>query len=146
MKFLIKFASIFLLGFSSYSQNSLNSEELTINWLTLHTQNDIELQVRKSPCDLEGVPKEFTYGFIKIINSTSEDIEIQFSIELDYTDGCTGCDSPNEDVRTVLVKANSSIDTDCSVNNNLLSFLINNPYQLDHKNLVKVRLVGFKTL
>ncbi len=146
MKIILKIAIIFFLGFSSFSQSKIDSENLTENWSSLYSQDGLEISCRKTKCKLDGVEKEFTYGFLQVKNTSSEDKQIQFSIVLDYTDGCTGCDNPNEDVRTILVKANSSITTDCTFNNSTLSFLINNPYQLDHKVLNTLRLVGFKAL
>jgi len=146
MKTITSLIFVFVLGFTSFSQNALKSEDLSGDWNSILNQDGIEILIKKTTCQVEGVDKLFTYGFVKVINSTNKHKEIQFRVELTFTDGCTGCDNPNEDIKTVTIKPNSSIETECSSMDNSLSFLINNPFQLDHKELVEVLLNEFKTL
>ena len=134
------------ISFSSLSQSIVKSENLTEEWQSISNKDGVEILLRKSICKKEGVDKDFSYGFIRIINSTNEEKDIQFRIELTFTDGCTGCDNSNEDIKTIHLKPNASVETDCSFSNAQLSFLINNPFQLDHKELVEVLLTDFKTL
>ena len=98
--------SLFTLGSGTYAQNKVSSDRLSEDWIKVSEESGIIFSVKKEKCTIEGVDKQFTYGFVRIENVTSE--------------------------------PNSVIETDCAFDNAQLSFLIDNPLQKDHKNLLEV--------
>ena len=131
-------------GFASMAQQKINADQLSSDWTLLAVQNGVELYVQKSDCKVGNVEKPFTYGFLKVVNTTSEEKNVSFNIHLFYTDGCAGCDNPNEEYKYVNVPANESISTDCNFENGQLALLIRNPLQTDLQEFTHLSLIDLK--
>ena len=133
--------SLLTFGAQVHAQEKISSETLTIDWSQISQKDGVIISLKKEDCKIIGVDKLFTYGFIKIENTTNEAQNLQFIVQRNYTDGCVGCEHKDEYTKTVNIPANSTISAVCGSENSQLTFLINNPFQLDHKELVDLILI-----
>ncbi len=131
-------------GFATMAQQKMNAEQLSSDWTLLAAQNGVELYIQKIDCKVGNVEKPFTYGFLKAVNTTDQEKNLSFNIHLFYTDGCAGCDNPNEEYKYVNVPANGSVSTDCSFENGQLALLIRNPLQTDLQEFTYLSLIDLK--
>lgn len=114
---------------SLMAQTSLSPSNLKKDWSTLHQAEEIKIDIRKESCQIEHVNKPFDYAFLRVENSGQSELSISFQLTVKYSDGtCAGCDTSIETVRTVIVPANSTIESDCSFKNGQLSYLLKSPF------------------
>lgn len=126
-------------------QNKISAEELSSSeWVVLTDSDGIKMSVLKSECKMGDVKTPFTYGFLKIENTTNVRKHINFNINLYYADGCAGCDNANEEYVSISIEPNSTISTDCSFNHGELALLIRNPLQSDYQDFKYLQLIDFK--
>lgn len=137
-KMLLLFGAIFL-GSFAYSQESIGADKLSKEWSLLTTQNGVEVYLRKDFCDV-GAKDLFTYAHLKFVNTTSNQVSVDFNYELIHENGCVGCGSTDEYHKSVVVGASSSLEGDC-VETPELSLLINNPYQKGLGKIESVKVV-----
>ncbi len=131
-------------SFAASSQTELKADQIGADWTLITSQEGIEMYVQEGECKMGNVKTPFTYGFLRIVNTSSEAKNVSFNINLYYADGCAGCDNHNEEYTTVSVAANSSIETDCSFENGQLALLIRNPLQADYQDFKYLQLMDLK--
>jgi len=132
-------------GFTTMAQQNFNAEQLNSEWTLLNTDNGVELYIQKIECKVDGVEQPFTYGFLKVVNTTNQEQKVGINIQLIYSDGCVGCNNPNEDYKMVSVAANSTVACDCSFEDNPeLGLLIRNPLQTNLQEFENLSLIDFK--
>ena len=64
----------------------MSSDRLSEDWIKVSEESGIIFSVKKEKCTIEGVDKQFTYGFVRIENVTSEMRDIQFNVQLNFAD------------------------------------------------------------
>lgn len=122
----------------------IDAEELTNKWTLFREKEGVKLSIQKGECKMGDVKTPFTYGFLKLENTSSEQKTVSFKINVYYTDGCAGCANTNEGWVTVTIDGNSTLSTDCSFDNGSLSVLIQNPLQSDFQDFSYLQLIDFK--
>lgn len=138
------FALVFV-ALSAQSQVSMSADELSNDWSFVKEENGIKMFIKTGECLMSNDPnKPFTYGWIKLENTTSTEKDVNFHFNLFYTDGCAGCDSHYEEYKSVSVPANTTLTTDCDFEINDLSILIRNPYQLEYQEFKSLTLTDLK--
>lgn len=142
MKSIITLLLVFI-GSTAFSQ-SLTANELNDNWTLLTEQDGIKMFVQKGECQMGNVETPFTYGFLKVENTTGSTKHVNFNINLFYTDGCAGCDNHNEEYSSVTVAPNSTIVGDCTFEEAPLALLIRNPLQTDYQEFKQLSLIDLK--
>lgn len=142
MKSIFTLLLVFI-GSTAFSQ-SLNANEINDDWTLLTEQDGIKMYVQKGECQMGNVETPFTYGFLKVENSTTSTKHVNFNINLFYADGCAGCDNHNEEYSSITIEPNSVLTGECSFKIGQLALLIRNPLQTDYQDFKKLSLIDLK--
>lgn len=111
------------------AQTGIAPSGLKKDWSTLHQGEEIKIDIRKESCEIEHVSKAFDYAFLRVENSGQSELAVSFQLTVKYSDGtCAGCDASVETVRTIIIPANSALESDCSFKNGQLSYLLKSPF------------------
>ena len=143
MKSIIAILLVFT-GFTAMSQSKLNASEINSDWTLLSEKDGVKMYVQKGECQMGNVETPFTYGFLKVENTTNTEKHVNFNINLFYTDGCAGCDNNNGEYASITVAPNSSLEGGCSSQNGQLGLLIRNPLQTDYQEFTHLTLNDIK--
>jgi hypothetical protein len=87
----------------------------------------VEVYVQRQNCQLipNQLPLEFL--FIKLVNTTDKQVNVSYSIQTLYTEGCVGCDENPEGMVKTQVAASSDLAGNCENLNKGFYVLLNNP-------------------
>lgn len=67
------------------------------------------------------------YVFVKIENTTNQEKTVDFSIALDYLEGCSGCSYDSEFRTSITLGAGETITGDCDFKSRGTSRIVANP-------------------
>jgi hypothetical protein len=126
-RILLLFSALFL-GNMTFAQESMRAEEIGNDWTSYAIVDGLKVSLKKELCDV-GAPDKFTYGMVRLENTTNEDITLEYYFELEYENGCVACGEVREYVQLVTVPAGTTLEGDASFERPELTFLMNNPYQ-----------------
>lgn len=117
-------ATLFLLTLfvSSASFGQGNTSE----WKLIHELNGVKFFGQEIYCTHEGDAKPCVYAFLKIVNSNSEDVRLNYSLGLDFEEECSGCDVDSEFGTTITVPAQGAVEADCALSQPSLFRIIRN--------------------
>ena len=125
------FLGVFLLSVSfignSFSQSKINASDLNEDWQLIKSEQGLNFYVSKQNCTRTEGQKPLVYAFMKIENTTSASVSANFSLALLFEEGCSGCTPDGEYTSSITIPAGSTVEQECSTNNNTLSRLIVNP-------------------
>ena len=111
------------------AQTGIAPSSLKKDWSSLLLTEEIKIDIRKESCKIEHVSKPFDYAFLRVENSGQSELVVSFQLAVKYSDGtCAGCDTSVETVRTIIIPANSTLESDCSFKNGQLSYLLKSPF------------------
>jgi len=122
---------ILILGgsFGLNAQNAIDLKSFSSDWMKIAEQDGVQIEAMLTPCDINGIDKQFDYVFFRLVNTNAFDVEVSFASALHFSDGdCDACEPSAEQIKMQSLKANSTVFGDCSFKNSQLSTLIRNPF------------------
>lgn len=128
----------------SFAQVEVSMAEMKSDWKLIKQENGVEVYVSVMECKMGNVKEPFLYGSVKVVNTTSEQRKIDFTYELHYADGCSGCGVSDEYSKNIIVDANSEIVGACDFKRSELTILLVNPLQTEKTELNKLIINNFK--
>ena len=96
------------------------------DWALLAQENGVEIFGKIDKCPMKG-KMPLSYAFLRVVNSTESEKNVQFSFGLKYDQGCSGCSENGEFTSSVSVAGNSSLEGACIEPNGRLIRLVWNP-------------------
>ena len=115
--------SAFLL-FSSFSFAQNQAVEFDV-WKLMSKKDGIEFYGKHQLCRLENAPNDYHYLNVKIINTNPTEKQISFYIQNSYQEGVIG--NTEENIGSVTLKANETIEGSCARKDATLTRMILNP-------------------
>ena len=127
--------------FGFFAQNRVNKDQLSENWKLINTVNGVNFFAKLESVDLyKNGSENFTYVVVKVENTTSTDVNLNFLISGFYDGGCLGCVDNVENTKSLSLKAN---ETFVGTAENHFSRLVQNPKL---KNSWKFEAIGINNV
>lgn len=95
-------------------------------WTLLHLEDGISFYGKEQVCSNPTEKLPSNYAFIKIVNANDRDVKLNYTIGLQFEEGCSGCDDNSEFTTVVTVPASSTIEGSCTLTNPALYRIIRN--------------------
>lgn len=95
-------------------------------WKLLHEEQGVRFYGMDTYCQNGSEPVAHHYAHLKIENTTSQDLKLNFGFALQFTEGCSGCDQDSEYLVRLDLPANSSTEGTCEEPNGKLTRIIRN--------------------
>lgn len=90
-----------------------NDEPIAMNgWQVYHETPEFRIEYNRVDCD-PSVGVDFEAIHFRFINLTSNDITLNWHIDLYYNDDCKTCGGDSEYSRNLVIPANQTVETDC---------------------------------
>ena len=144
LKVMTKQIVLFLFMFiclGSFAQNRVNKDQLSENWKLINSVEGVNFYAKLESVDVyKNGSENFTYVVIKVENSTSKEVNLNFLISGFYDGGCLGCADNVENTKTLTIKANESF---VGTAENNFSRLVQNPKL---KNSWKFEAIGINNV
>lgn len=107
---------------SATSWGQATSEE----WRLIHEENGVKFFGKEIYCSNFSEEKPSYYAFLKIENSNAQSVHLNYSLGLQFTEGCSGCNDNSEFTAVIDIPAGSTVEADCSFSQPALSRIIRN--------------------
>lgn len=114
------------------------------NWQSHYSQNDIEISTREEMCEkkAEGIKKN--YLFLKVENTGSQALSIDYQIQKWYDGKCINCEASNQENGTysIELKANETAVGSCeNYRNRSLAVFSSMPNHENVRKLTQVKII-----
>lgn len=109
------------------SFNSLAQSENVNKWEFVNSQNGVEIYSQRIFCDIQEGLKPYEYVVFKVLNTSSEKLNIHLQFEIYFEEGCNGCQGKDETAAYLILNPGESIESSCSSLQNKLAYFILNP-------------------
>lgn len=126
------------------AQVELNADDLSADWQLINETNGVKIYFSKQECQMGSVEQPFIYGFLKVVNTTGNEISLNYRYNLQYEDGCVGCGDSDEYDMYQRLSAGETLEGDCSFKNDQLVLLLKNPLQYMYTELKSVEIINIK--
>lgn len=117
-------ATLFLL--SVFVSSVSFGQGSTSDWKLIHEENGVKFFGQEIYCTNKVEEKPSFYAFLKIENTNSQDVRLNYSLGLDFEEECNGCDLDSEFGTTITIPAQSVVEADCSLSQPSLFRIIRN--------------------
>ncbi len=107
---------------SSYAQSTANNAE----WQLIHEESGVNFFGKEVYCSNPAEAQPSYFAFLKIENTTNESVVLNYSLGLEFVEGCSGCDDNSEFTVRIEVPAQTTVEADCSFSKPALSRIIRN--------------------
>lgn len=144
MKKILLFTVFSILSLVSTAQVEVSMEDMRSDWKLIKQDNGVELYISVMECQMGNVKQPFLYGSVKVINNSTESKVVDFTYELQYTDGCSGCSADSEYTKYITVAPGSEMIGACDFKQPELTILLVNPLQTEFTELSKLVINNLK--
>ena len=117
----------FLLLFLTMSFGLKAQSDNSNNFQLLESENGVEVYSQIITCDTDGSAIPFEYVVFKVINTTSEHVNVRLQFEIHFEEGCNGCATARETSTEISLEAGEVIEASCSNFEYRLAYLTLNP-------------------
>jgi hypothetical protein len=129
MKKILLLSVFSILSLLSFAQIEVSMDDMRSDWQLIKQENGVEVLVTTIDCEKGNLEDPFQYASIKVVNNSDVKMNISFTYELYYSDGCSGCSGANEYSKQIIVEAKSTILGECSAQSPDNIILLVNPLQ-----------------
>lgn len=109
----------------------------------LLTASGLKFSFTNESCTNQGGNLPFDFALLKVENLTSTTLNIGFNIEVQYQEGCSGCNGSDESRVNLSLSPNEVIQADCSTTDRTLIF-IRNPNFSGSWNFQEIRITNLE--
>jgi len=95
-------------------------------WKMIHEENGVQFFGKEIYCTNQVEVKPSFYAFLKIENTTSQEVRLIYTLAMEFEEGCSGCDLDSEFGTTISIPAQSVVEADCSLSQPSLFRIIRN--------------------
>lgn len=137
--------SFLVVGSLSFAQDKVNISEFGASATNLYNSNGLEISAVKEECSINEGQKDLVFAFLTFENTTSQEMNIVFSIAQYYDNGlCNGCNEEGEYTYALTIPANSSISGDCNFEKSGTHVTLDNPNLAKEFSLVSLSITNLE--